>query len=66
MNVLLAEANAALPQLLDLEDANPEFPRTDVVLVIGARTTSRTRPRGPRSRPLYGVPILDVDRAQER
>jgi H+-translocating NAD(P) transhydrogenase subunit beta len=64
MNVLLAEANVPYPQLLDMDDANPEFPRTDVVLVIGANDVTNPAARSNPESPLYGMPILDVDRAQ--
>ena len=63
MNVLLAEADVPYPQLLDMEDANPEFPRTDVALVIGANDVTNPAARTNRDSPLYGMPILDVDRA---
>jgi proton-translocating NAD(P)+ transhydrogenase subunit beta len=63
MNVLLAEADVPYPQLLDMEDANPEFPRTDVALVIGANDVTNPAARTNRESPLYGMPILDVDRA---
>jgi NAD(P) transhydrogenase subunit beta len=64
MNVLLAEAHVPYPQLLDMDDANPEFPRTDVALVIGANDVTNPAARSNRDSPLYGMPILDVDRAQ--
>jgi NAD(P) transhydrogenase subunit beta len=64
MNVLLAEADVPYPSLLDMEDANPEFPRTDVALVIGANDVTNPAARTNRESPLYGMPILDVDRAQ--
>ncbi|MFN8185699.1 MAG: NAD(P)(+) transhydrogenase (Re/Si-specific) subunit beta [Gaiellales bacterium] len=64
MNVLLAEANVPYPALLDMEDANPEFPRTDVALVIGANDVTNPAARTNQESPLYGMPILDVDRAQ--
>jgi NAD(P) transhydrogenase subunit beta len=64
MNVLLAEANVPYPQLLDMEDANPEFERTDVALVVGANDVTNPAARSNRESPLYGMPILDVDRAQ--
>jgi NAD(P) transhydrogenase subunit beta len=64
MNVLLAEANVPYPQLLDMEDANPEFPRTDVALVIGANDVTNPAARTNPDSPLYGMPILDVDKAQ--
>jgi proton-translocating NAD(P)+ transhydrogenase subunit beta len=63
MNVLLAEADVPYPQLLDMEDANPEFPRSDVALVVGANDVTNPAARSNRESPLYGMPILDVDRA---
>ncbi|HEX2112229.1 MAG TPA: NAD(P)(+) transhydrogenase (Re/Si-specific) subunit beta [Gaiellaceae bacterium] len=64
MNVLLAEANVPYPQLLDMDDANPEFERTDVALVVGANDVTNPAARSNPDSPLYGMPILDVDRAQ--
>jgi NAD(P) transhydrogenase subunit beta len=63
MNVLLAEANVPYPQLKDLEDVNPEFPRTDVVLVVGANDVTNPAARRP-GNPVSGMPILDVDYAK--
>ena len=64
MNVLLAEANVPYPQLKEMDEANPEFSRTDVALV-SARTTSSTRTRATtQGSPIYGMPILNVDQAQ--
>ncbi len=63
MNVLLAEANVPYEQLLDMEDANPEFPTTDVALVIGANDVTNPAARSVKSSPIYGMPILDVDKA---
>ena len=63
MNVLLAEANVPYDQLLDMEDANPEFPTADVALVIGANDVTNPAARNVTSSPIYGMPILDVDRA---
>jgi H+-translocating NAD(P) transhydrogenase subunit beta len=63
MNVLLAEANVPYPQLYDMEDINPEFPRTDVALVIGANDVTNPAARATPDSPIYGMPILDVDRA---
>jgi NAD(P) transhydrogenase subunit beta len=63
MNVLLAEANVPYPQLLDMEDANPEFPRSDVALVVGANDVTNPAARSNPESPLYGMPILDVDKA---
>jgi proton-translocating NAD(P)+ transhydrogenase subunit beta len=63
MNVLLAEANVPYPQLYDMEDINPEFPRTDVALVVGANDVTNPAARENPESPLYGMPILDVDHA---
>jgi H+-translocating NAD(P) transhydrogenase subunit beta len=63
MNVLLAEANVPYEQLLDLDDANAEFPTTDVALVIGANDVTNPAARNVTSSPIYGMPILDVDKA---
>ena len=63
MNVLLAEANAPYPQLKDLDEINPQFPATDVVLVVGANDV--TNPAARRSgNAVSGMPILDVDKAR--
>jgi NAD(P) transhydrogenase subunit beta len=63
MNVLLAEANVPYPQLYDMEDINPEFPRTDVALVVGANDVTNPAARDNPDSPLYGMPILNVDQA---
>ncbi|MDQ6932339.1 MAG: NAD(P)(+) transhydrogenase (Re/Si-specific) subunit beta [Candidatus Eremiobacteraeota bacterium] len=63
MNVLLAEANVPYPALYDMDDINPEFPRTDVALVIGANDVTNPAARNVASSPIYGMPILDVDKA---
>ncbi len=63
MNVLLAEANAPYEQLRDLEEINPEFPRTDVVLVVGANDVTNPAARRP-GNPVSGMPILNVDLAK--
>jgi NAD(P) transhydrogenase subunit beta len=63
MNVLLAEANVAYNQLLDMDDANSEFPTADVALVIGANDVTNPAARNVRTSPIYGMPILDVDKA---
>jgi proton-translocating NAD(P)+ transhydrogenase subunit beta len=63
MNVLLAEANVPYPQLYDMEDINPEFPRTDVALIVGANDVTNPAARENPESPLYGMPILNVDQA---
>ena len=63
MNVLLAEANVPYPQLKEMEEINPEFPRADVALVIGANDVTNPAARRP-GNPVSGMPILDVDHAK--
>src|ERR671931_1473704 len=65
MNVLLAEANVPYPQLKEMDDANSEFPRTDVALVIGANDVVNPDARNNAGSPIYGMPILNVDHAQQ-
>jgi H+-translocating NAD(P) transhydrogenase subunit beta len=64
MNVLLAEANVPYPQLKEMDEANPEFARTDVVLVVGANDVVNPDARNNEGSPIYGMPILNVDEAQ--
>jgi proton-translocating NAD(P)+ transhydrogenase subunit beta len=64
MNVLLAEANVPYPQLKEMEDANSEFSRTDVAVVVGANDVVNPDARNNQSSPIYGMPILNVDDAQ--
>jgi proton-translocating NAD(P)+ transhydrogenase subunit beta len=64
MNVLLAEANVPYTELYDLEQVNPEFERADVALVIGANDVVNPAARSDTSSPIYGMPILDADKAQ--
>lgn len=64
MNVLLAEANVPYPQLYDMDDINPQFDETDVVLVIGANDVVNPAARSDAGSPIYGMPILEVDKAK--
>ncbi len=64
MNVLLAEANVPYTQLYDLDQINPEFERADVALVIGANDVVNPAARTDSASPIYGMPILDADKAQ--
>jgi NAD(P) transhydrogenase subunit beta len=64
MNVLLAEANVPYTQLKEMDDANPEFSRTDVALVVGANDVVNPDARNNEGSPIYGMPILNVDDAQ--
>jgi NAD(P) transhydrogenase subunit beta len=64
MNVLLAEANVPYPLLKEMDDINPEFERADVVLVVGANDVTNPAARSNPSSPIYGMPILDVDKAK--
>jgi NAD(P) transhydrogenase subunit beta len=63
MNVLLAEADVPYDQLKEMDDINPEFARTDVALVIGANDVTNPAARTVADSPIYGMPILDVDKA---
>jgi proton-translocating NAD(P)+ transhydrogenase subunit beta len=65
MNVLLAEANVPYPQLKEMDEANSEFPRTDVALVIGANDVVNPDARSNQGSPIYGMPILNVDQSQQ-
>ena len=64
MNVLLAEANIPYDKLYDMDEINSEFERTDVVLVIGANDVVNPAARTDKSSPIYGMPILDADKAK--
>jgi NAD(P) transhydrogenase subunit beta len=64
MNVLLAEANVPYDRLYEMDQINPEFPRTDVALVIGANDVTNPAARTNPGSPIYGMPILDVDQAR--
>jgi NAD(P) transhydrogenase subunit beta len=65
MNVLLAEANVPYPALKEMDEINPEFPQTDVVLVIGANDVVNPAARNDPGSPIYGMPILNVDQANQ-
>ena len=64
MNVLLAEADIPYDKLLDMDDVNSDFPQTDVALVIGANDVTNPAARTDASSPIFGMPILDVDKAR--
>jgi NAD(P) transhydrogenase subunit beta len=64
MNVLLAEANVPYDQLKEMDEINPAFDQTDVALVIGANDVTNPAARNEPSSPIYGMPILNVDHAQ--
>jgi NAD(P) transhydrogenase subunit beta len=64
MNVLLAEANIPYEKLLDMEEINHEFSSTDVAVVIGANDVVNPAARTDKASPIYGMPILDVDKAR--
>ena len=64
MNVLLAEANVPYDRLYDMDEINGEFERADVALVIGANDVVNPAARNDKSSPIYGMPILNADKAQ--
>jgi len=63
MNVLLAEANVPYEQLKEMDEINPELERTDVALVVGANDTTNPAAKDTPSSPIYGMPIIEVDKA---
>ena len=64
MNVLLAEADIPYDKLIEMDDINPEMPQTDVVLVIGANDVVNPAARHDKSSPIFGMPIIDADKAR--
>ncbi len=64
MNVLLAEADVPYEQLKEMDSINPEFPATDVVLVLGANDVVNPQAKNDKTSPLYGMPVLDVQEAR--
>ncbi|MBI4879014.1 MAG: NAD(P)(+) transhydrogenase (Re/Si-specific) subunit beta [Planctomycetes bacterium] len=64
MNVLLAEADIPYDKLMEMDDANPEMPQVDVALVIGANDVTNPAARHDKNSPIYGMPIIDTDKAR--
>ncbi len=65
MNVLLAEANVPYTDLFEMDEINPEFTHTDIALVVGANDVTNPAARHVKSSPIYGMPILNVDKAKK-
>ena len=64
MNVLLAEAEIPYESLVEMDDINPEMPQTDVCLVVGANDVVNPAARHEKSSPIFGMPIIDADKAK--
>jgi NAD(P) transhydrogenase subunit beta len=64
MNVLLAEADVPYERLVEMDEINPQFPETDVALVLGANDVVNPAARDDESSPIYGMPVLEVDKAR--
>jgi NAD(P) transhydrogenase subunit beta len=64
MNVLLAEADIPYDRLIDMETANSEMPQTDVALIIGANDVTNPAAKTDQGSPIYGMPIIEVDKAR--